>query len=446
MFPAPPSTAEGKGGDAISYLKPITDTADKTTDYGIMDSAWFLFHPNETKKFADVKTDSYAFINITDAIAVQGAKCSIMWINDLTSQIGTIHSEFMGVVGTRAIYTSRTPSAVLGIDGTNINSQTNLGVTTLVFPYDQSCTPVIGITTAKYPPEVRKWIHHLRYIHPTVDSKIEGLKLFEKVSETMGENVITYNSDTCSVDIDSWGIPTTTIKNVINPNCVKAYGSPHCIREIIRERMIETEPDEINKAWTELNGLMAKNLPIETKKTTALGTGLWTDGIRESRSPHGLIMVNDVHYWQDYIDPIKIPVAIALFGYLNDACQLVNHMYPVINKVRAEGRLLTYEPLLVKTVDNQWSQYKTAVPTAGNSQAPIDVPSVLDKWGYAQTQLFQYNWNVGVGLAVEETYPRKKMGSGTFVSDLLGNKTANSIAYEVDDDNLIPEEVVIPIA
>lgn len=481
MFATPPSNPAGKEGTTISYLNPITDTHDVRIDFGIMDSAWFLFHPNESKKFCDVKMSSYTFINLADAIAVHGAKNFLNWVDELVKQIRIIHAEYMSVVGDRAIYNDRvpnkppienaTPTVATLYETTDkfntkyedykdspiavppqdilVNSQGNIGSISLPFDYAQPCTMVEGMTTAKYPPETRKWIHHLRYIHPLVDDLIMPFLLYDKVSEHMGENVITYNSDTCSVELFDWHKKTKTEKNIINPECVFAYGTPHHLREIMRERMIETEPDEINEAWTELNGLMSINHPIETFMQTEPGTGLWMidKGLRDARKPHGLIAVNDYWYWIDYIDPIKIPVADDLFGYLKDACQLVNHMYPLENRVRSERRYIIHEPLLIKTVEQEWTQYAPQAAVGGGGKpAAIDVVSILGKWGYADTEIFPYDWPIGVGLAIEETYPRKKIGSGTFETDLVGNKIKNTANPTIDDRNLVPEEVIIPIA
>jgi len=143
--------------------------------------------------------------------------------------------------------------------------------------------------------------------------------------------------------------------------------------------------------------------------------------------------------------PIKIPVVDMLFAYLKDACQLVNHMYQIYNKVKAENRMTKYSPALIKSVTQNWSIYKTDSPTGGYEQAPIAVDFALGRWGYYGTEIFTYDWTVGVGLEIEETYPRKKLGSGTFNADLVGNKLTNTITDKVDNEHLIPEiELVKP--
>ena len=50
-----------------------------------------------------------------------------------------------------------------------------------------------------------------------------------------------------------------------------------------------------------------------------------------------------------------------------------------------------------------------------------------------------------IGLEVEGTYPRKKLNSGQFNADLLGNKITNTVTNYIDDKHLIPEtELVKP--
>lgn len=482
MFPLPPHIPEGKNRNKISYLNPVTDQHDKVIDRGIMDGAYFIHHPNETKKFASVQTDSYNFINIVDGIFVDGAKCYPLWTVELYKQISIIHKEFLSVVGDRVQYKELkiTPPEPIPLERQQavfleyelefesdtliedrfIESQeaslveSNIIVNyippmidaSLAYPYDQECTPVEGITTAKLPPETRKWIHHLRYIHPAVDGTMRrSLELYEPVSEHMGENVITYNSDTCSVDISDWGKPTRTKSNIINPECVFAYETPHHLREIIRERMHPEQPDEINKGWTELNRMMARTLPSEVTLTTEPGTGLWIHGERDPKEPHGAILVNDYYHWKDRIDPIKIPVAHDLFAYLEDACQLVNHMYPLLNNVRAEHAEIKHEHILVKDVEQNWIIYKDQAPEGGARPAPIDVDVELDRWGYAETDIITFDWEIGVGLSVEETYPRKKIGSGEFYTDLLGTRLPHKIVA-TDNRALMPEIVKVPIA
>lgn len=432
MFPLPPSIAEGKSGNSITFLNPITETAHDYIDYGITDSSLFILAPNESKKWCDGFMSPYNYINKVDAIELQGAKCHLQWVDKLVYEIGVIHTEFYtGGVGVRTAYTERNVGRNTQKDIVKIGAPSN--------PYAKPCTPVTGITTAKKPPETRKWIHNLQYIHPDVDKQIEGLLLFKPVSEHMGENVITYNSDVAAIDVHDWKQPTKTDKNLIDPECVKAYGTPHVLREIIRERMIEEEPNEINTAWTKLNSYMHDNMTIEIDLTTEMGTGLWTTGTRDPREPHGVCYVNDKYHPIDYIDPIKVPVANDLFGYLTDACQLVNHMYQIYNRVKSEHRSVMYSPAITKTVDNDWIIYKPEAPIGGYEPAPILVDFELDKWGYSVTQTFNYTWPIGVGLEIEETYPRKKLGSGTFEADINGNKLKNTITYNIDNKHLIPE-------
>lgn len=432
MFPLPPSIAAGKEGTNITYLNPITEAAHDYIDYGIADSSLFIFTPNESKKWCDGFMDSYNYINRVDSIELQGAKCYPNWADRLFYEINTIHTEFYsGGVGTRVTYSERNVGQNTQEDIVKIGAPSN--------SYSKPCTPVTGNTTAKKPPETRKWIHNLQYIHPVVDSQIENLTLFKPVSEHMGENVITYNSDVAAIDVHDWKNDTKTDKNIINPLCVKAYGSPHVLREIIRERMIEDEPNEINNAWTKLNSYMHDNMSTEIDLTTEEGTGLWTIGNRDPRSAHGLCYVNDRYHPTNYIDPIKPTVANLLFSYLGDACQLVNHMYQIYNQVKSEHRNILYTPAIIKTVDNDWVIYKPEAPIGGYEPAPILVDFELDKWGYSVTQIFNYNWTIGVGLAIEETYPRKKLGSGTFESDINGNKVKNTITNVIDNNHLIPE-------
>lgn len=443
MFPLPPSDPTGKSGDVVSFLNPVTETPDVMIDFGIVDAVYFALSPNESKKFNDSVMNIYNYINLVDAIYLIGAKCYLDWETKISDEIKIIHKEYIKPgVADRTIYKSRDLGRNAQVDPSRPAPPTN--------DYAQPCTMVEGETTAKYPPETRKWIHHTRGIHPLVDNKIIDLDLYKPVSEHMGENVITYNSDTVAVDIDDWPKPTKTEKNIINPECVFAYGTPHCLREIIRERMEDDWPDEINKGWTQLNELMARNLPIETKIQTEAGTGLWTEGPRDPKEPHGLVMINDFYHWIDRIDPIKIPVADDLYAYLKDACQLVNHMYPLINKVRSELRNYKYEPILSKTVDNEWIVYeytgKTFRVTGERGEpAPIDIDYVLDKWGYEATQPILQDWIVNVGLAIEETFPRKKAGTGTFEADMNGNKIKGTITNIVDNQHFVPEIIELPL-
>lgn len=483
MFPLPPNTPEGKDRNVVSYLQPVTDVHDKVIDRGIMDSAYFIHKPNETKKFASVRTDDYNFINMVDGIYVDGAKCyRNIWIEKLYKQIEIIHTEYYSVIGDRiqyneiileapeeiplerdqAIYLEQELEFISDTiidDPFIIDQEASLVENTLIinhvppmidaalaYDYDQPCTPVEGITTAKLPPETRKWIHHLRYIHPKVDVKVKDLELYWSVSEHMGENVITYNSDTCSVDVFDWKLPTRTESNIINPECVFAYETPHHLREIIRERMHPEQPDELNKGWTELNRMMVRVLPSELTLTTEEGTGLWIQGVRDPKEPHGAILVNDYYHWKDRIDPIKIPVAHDLFAYLKDACQLVNHMYPLLNNVKAEHAEILHEPLVIKDIEQEWIIYKDQAPEGGDEIAPFDVIVELDRWGYAETDVMIFDWEIGVGLAVEETYPRKKLGSGTFQTDLLGTKTTGNMFAHIDNRVLTPDIIKVPIA
>ena len=468
MFPLPPDIPVGKSGNEISFLNPITETPSTVNDYGIVDAALFSFSPNESKKFNDAVMNVYNYINLVDAIKLRGAKCYLNWESEIANQIGIIHSEFfIGAVSDRTQYVDRTASPDLiyntpigatpptGIAITVAETPITVGLNAQINPsitapptniYVQSCSPVTWPTTAKYPPEARKWIHHLRGLHPLIDDQITELSLFKPVSEHMGENVITYNSDTAAVDIDDWSSATKTVKNIINPTCVFAYGTPHCLREIIRERMIAEQPDEINFAWTSLNSLMANNLPRETKVQTALGTGVWSIGTRDSMSPHGLIMINDTHHWIDRIDPIKLPTVELLFAYLQEATELINHMYPLINNVISEKRNYLYEPILTKTVNNKWIIYEIASPPSPTERAPLDVGYALGVWGYQGTQVVEQQWPVSVGLAVEETFPRKKTGSGTFEADMFGNKLKGTITDVIDNDLFIPEVVDLPLA
>lgn len=437
MFPLPPDKKPiGKEGDPVSFHNPITEIPDVVIDSGITDAALFILSPNESRKFNDAVMIDYNYVNMSDAIKVQGAKCYLNWVDELVKQISIVHTEFF-VPGLpdRTTYISRTVGKNAQEDPSQIAPPSN--------KYDQPCTMVVGKSTAKHPPETRKWIHHLRRLHPLVDKKIESFDLFKPVSEHMGENVITYNSDTCSVDIDFWAEKTKTEENIINPMCVFAYGTPHHFREIMRERLHFEQPDPVNDAWTELNKLMAKNMPIEARREIEDGVGLWIDGPRDPKKPHGLSHVNDFYHWMDRIDPIKIPVANDLFAYLKDACQLVNHMYPVLNKVKSEDRTYMYEPILSKTVDNEWTIYKTAAPVGGGV-APLDVEYTLDKWGYEGTEVVVYDWPVNVGLAIEETFPRKKPGSGTFEADIVGNKLKNTKNASVDNNHLVPEIIEVP--
>jgi hypothetical protein len=450
MFPLPPNKPEGKGSgslsETVSLLNPVDDKPAVEIDRGIMDGAWFVFSPNETKKFASVQTIDYNFINIVDAIFVEGAKCYLDWVNQLAKEINIIHTEFyVAGVADRVTYKER--QTFDSYRGTEIqNAVPNKTDANTVYDYGQPCTMVEGVETAKHPPETRKWIHRLRYTHPLVDEKIRGLKLYEPVSEHMGENVITYNSDTEAVDVLEWKRKTRTEKNIINPECVFAYETPHVLREIIRERMHYELPDKINDAWTELNRMQARTLPKEILLTTEEGKGVWLlEGPRDPKEPHGQNCINDFYHWKDRIDPIKIPVAADLFAYLNDACQLVNHMYPLLNNVRAERRFMVHEPLIQKTIDQNWVIYERGTPEGGAGQAPLEVIPILDRWGYATTEIVTYDWVIGVGLAIEETYPRKKLGSGTFIVDLLGTKpgliTPTSSISFVDNRSLIPLEV-----
>jgi len=63
--------------------------------------------------------------------------------------------------------------------------------------------------------------------------------------------------------------------------------------------------------------------------------------------------------------------------------------------------------------------------------------------GYFETEVFDYQWNIGVGLEIEETYPRKKLGSGTINADLIGGKVTNTIVNTVDNGHLIPERELV---
>lgn len=482
MFPLPPDRPEGKSGDEILFLNPITEMPDMLIDYGITDAALFVLHPNESKKWNDGFMLPYNYINMVDAIDLQGAKCNLDWQSKILTEVKKIHAEFyIGGLSYRTVYLERynyTPveevaaNSVITIGGRDdpdvpsmadefeitspiivnpltpiiINTQPDvIKIEAPANAYNKPCSPVMGVTTAKFPPETRKWIHHLRFIHPLIDEKMYGLMLFEPVSEHMGENVITYNSDVYAVDVHEWAQPTTTIKNLIDPYCTYAFPHAHVLREIIRERMIEEEPDEINYAWTKLNSWMHDCMTVEIDLTTEEGTGLWCEGTRDPREPHGVVYVNDIYHPIDYIMPIKIPVVDMLFAYLKDACQLVNHMYQIYNKVKAENRMTKYSPALIKSVTQNWSIYKTDSPTGGYEQAPIAVDFALGRWGYYGTEIFTYDWTVGVGLEIEETYPRKKLGSGTFNADLVGNKLTNTITDKVDNEHLIPEiELVKP--
>ena len=480
IFPLPPDYPEGKNGP-LFFLNPITEMADMEVDFGIVDAALFILHPNESKKWNDAFMSPYNYVNMVDAIELQGAKCNVTWENEIFREIRIIHSEFFtGGVAYRTNYTERydydplvetpivsivsiggriqpdsIPSGEFEIAAPEISNVITPTVKNIQFDfvkigppgnaYTKPCSPVEGTTTAKFPPETRKWIHHLRYIHPLIDKQISKLMLFEPVSEHMGENVITYNSDTNAVDIHDWILPVSTYKNLINPYCSNAFPTAHILREVIRERMIPGEPNMINNAWTKLNSWMHDCMPTEIDLTTSMGIGLWTIGDRDPRKSHGLVYVNDIYHPIDYILPIKIPVADMLFAYLKDSCQLVNHMYQLYNRVKSDDRTIMYSPAFVKNITQNWSIYKTSAPVAGYFQAPIAADFAIGKWGYYGTESITYDWNVGVGLDIEETYPRKKLGSGTFNADLLGNKIKGTITDKIDDKHLEPEtELVKP--
>lgn len=496
MFPLPPGIPEGKEGKTLKFLNPTTDIPDKIIDRGIVDASIFVFHPNESKKWNDEIMDPYNYINMVDSIDLQGAKCFVNWEHSILSQIHKIHNEFyIGGLPYRTIYLERynydtveekiidspitiggrthktdkiavTPDLLMDIEIKEVEDVFEISMPVISNPltdaivnaqldtvkigapvngYDRPCTPVRGVTTAKYPPETRKWIHHLRYIHPKIDEKIQNLLLFKPVSEHMGENVITYNSDTNAVDVHNWKLPTTTQSNLITPYCTFAYPNAHILREIIRERMISEEPDEINISWTKLNSLMHDCMASEIDLTTEPGTGLWYIGNRDPRESHGLLYVNDIYHPSDYIDPIKMPVADALFAYLVDACQLVNHMYQLYNNVKSDGRETLYSAIMTKNVVQQWSIYERAAPESSSDPAPIATDFAMGRWGYRGTEVNIYDWDVNIGLEVEGTYPRKKLNSGQFNADLLGNKITNTVTNYIDDKHLIPEtELVKP--